>query len=125
MRRVLCCACAALFVLGPELAAQQTPVPAPTQQPRGLAPDLGRPSRPDDQVPLFDFDRYFLGKWSFEADAPDSALGPGGVSKGEVTYSKIDEGFYSAVTTGRGESGAFTINETIAYRPDAKTAFRT
>jgi len=111
----------------PALMAFQAapPPPAPQQQvPQGLAPNLGRPSRPEDQVPLFDFERYFLGKWSFEADAPDSVLGPGGLSKGETTYSKIDDGFYAAVTTARGEAGAFTIRETIAYRPEGKTAFR-
>ena len=111
-------------LLFPEVLGAQAPSPQQPDQPRGLAPNLGRPSQPGDQVPLLDFDRYFLGKWTFEADAPDSVLGPGGVSKGEIVYTKVDEGFYSAVTTGRDETGAFTIRETIAYRPEAKTAFR-
>lgn len=96
----------------------------PTDPPKGLMPNLGRPTRPDDVVPLLDFDKYFIGKWTFEADAPDSVLGPGGVSAGTVTYRKLDEGFYEAVTQGKGEGGAFTITETIAYHRDQKMAFR-
>ena len=42
-----------------------------TEQPKGLMPNLGRPTKPEDDVPLLDFDKYFLGKWTFEADAPD------------------------------------------------------
>jgi hypothetical protein len=114
-----------LTLVAPVVLAQQTPPAPPPDQPRGLAPNLGRPSRPGDEVPLFDFERYFLGTWSFEADAPDSVLGPGGMSKGDTTYTKIDDGFYAAITTVRREAGPFTIKETIAYRPEAKTAFRT
>ncbi len=95
-----------------------------TQQPKGLAPNLGRPTRPDDKVPLLDFDKYFIGRWTFEADAPDSVLGPGGVSTGTVTYRKLDEGFYEAVTEAKGEAGAFTIRELIAYHREQKIAFR-
>ncbi|MGH9383193.1 MAG: hypothetical protein ACRD2N_02725 [Vicinamibacterales bacterium] len=94
------------------------------QQPKGLAPDLGRPTRPDDKVPLLDFGNYFVGRWTFEADAPDSVLGPGGVSTGIVIYRQLDDGFYEAITEGRGESGAFTIKELIAYHRENKTAFR-
>ena len=96
----------------------------PTEPPKGLMPNLGRPTKPEDAVPLLDFDRYFLGTWTFEADAPDSVLGPGGLSKGTVTYRKLDDGFYEAVTEGKGESGAFTIRETIAYHREQKVAFR-
>jgi hypothetical protein len=102
-------------------STSQTPS---TDQPRGLAPNLGRPTRPDDEVPLFDFDRYFLGQWTFEADAPDSVLGPGGLSRGTVTYRKLDEGFYESTTEGKGESGAFKIRELIAYQRENKAAFR-
>jgi len=98
--------------------------PPPQEPPKGLMPNLGRPTRPDDAVPLLDFDKYFLGKWTFEADAPDSALGPGGVSRGTVTYRKIGDGFYEAVTEATGEAGAFTIREAIAYHRDQKVAFR-
>ena len=78
-------------------AEQSSTSPTPAvQQPRGLAPNLGRPSRESDEVPLFDFEKYFLGRWTFEADAPDSIFGPGGLSSGTVTYRKIDDGFYEA-----------------------------
>src|ERR1700741_5439941 len=86
------------------LAASQAP-PPPVEQPKGLMPSLGRPTRPDDTVPLFDFDKYFLARWTVEADAPDSVLGPGGVSTGTVTYRKLDEGFYEAITEGKSEAG--------------------
>jgi hypothetical protein len=94
------------------------------QQPKGLMPNLGRPTKPDDVVPLLDFDKYFLGKWTFTADAPDSVLGPGGESSGTVTYRKLADGFYEAVTQGTSEGGAFTITESIAYNRDLKIAFR-
>jgi hypothetical protein len=112
------------FVLVATLAATSQAQVPPAEQPKGLMPNLGRPTRPDDPVPLLDFDKYFIGRWTFEADAPDSVLGPGGVSTGTVTYRKLDEGFYEAVTQGKGEAGAFTITETIAYHRDQKMAFR-
>ena len=61
----------------------QVPLKEP---PKGLMPDLGRPTKSDDVVPLLDFDKYFLGKWTFTADAPDSVLGPGGEVSGTVKY---------------------------------------
>jgi hypothetical protein len=96
----------------------------PTEQPKGLMPNLGRPTKPDDVVPLLDFDKYFLGKWTFTADAPDSVLGPGGESTGMVTYRKLADGFYEAVTVGKGEAGTFTVTESIAYHREQKMAFR-
>src|SRR5688500_11268549 len=36
------------------------------QVPKGQMPALGRPKETGDTVPLFDFDNYFLGKWTFE-----------------------------------------------------------
>jgi hypothetical protein len=105
-------------------ASQAASQQSTRQPPKGLAPDLGRPSKETDEVPLFDFDKYFIGRWTFEADAPDSALGPGGLSSGTVTYRKIDDGFYEATTEGKGEGGPFRIRETIAYRPENRTAFR-
>jgi hypothetical protein len=92
--------------------------------PKGLMPNLGRPTKADDVVPLLDFEAYFLGTWTFEADAPDSVLGPGGVSTGTVTYRKVGDGFYEAITEGKGERGTFTIRESIAYHREQKVAFR-
>ena len=89
------------FMLAALLQAPQTQVP--TDAPKGLMPNLGRPTKPDDVVPLLDFDKYFLGKWTFTADAPDSVLGPGGESSGTVTYRQLADGFYEAVTEGKSE----------------------
>ena len=104
-----------------EVEGQQVPLKEP---PRGLMPDLGRPTRPEDEVPLLDFDKYFLGIWTFTADAPDSVLGPGGEVSGTVTYRKVGEGFYEARYEGKSEAGKFTITETIAYHREQKVAFR-
>jgi len=94
------------------------------EQPKGLMPNLGRPTKSDDVVPLLDFDQYFLGKWTFTADAPDSVLGSGGEASGTVTYRKLADGFYEATTEGKNEKGTFTIKESIAYHREQKVAFR-
>jgi hypothetical protein len=108
-----------LLLVGLPISAQ-----VPADGPKGLMPNLGRPTKPDDVVPLLDFDKYFLGKWTFTADAPDSVLGPGGESSGTLTYRKVADGFYEAVTQGKSEAGAFTITESIAYNREQKIAFR-
>ena len=92
--------------------------------PKGLMPNLGRPTKADDVVPLLDFDQYFLGNWRFAADAPDSVLGAGGEISGTVSYRKIGDGFYEARYEGKSDSGKFTITETIAYHREQKVAFR-
>lgn len=101
------------------VAAQDKP-----QLPKSQMPDLGRPTRPNDEQPLLDFDEYFLGSWKFEWDVPEGALGPSGTIKGTVTYKKIDGPFYAASTAATGPGGAFTIAETIAYRKEGKTIAR-
>lgn len=115
---------AALLIAPPALSEVEGQAQVPKDQPKGLMPNLGRPTKPEDEVPLLDFDKYFLGKWTFTADAPDSVLGPGGESSGTVTYRKLADGFYEAITEGKSESGAFTIKETIAYHREQKMAFR-
>jgi hypothetical protein len=94
------------------------------QLPKSQMPDLGRPTRPNDEQPLFNFDEYFIGAWKFEWDVPEGVLGPSGTIKGTVTYKKIDGPFYSAETTASGPGGAFTVKETIAYRKEGKTIAR-
>jgi hypothetical protein len=96
----------------------------PADQPKGLMPSLGRPTRPDDKVPLLDFDKYFVGRWTVQGDAPDSVLGPGGEFTGTVTYRKLEDGFFESITEGKNESGPFTIKELIAYHPEQRMAFR-
>ncbi len=114
MKRILIFACVAC-VCSP-IAAQQVP--------KGQMPVLGRATEGSDKVPLFDFDAYFLGKWTFEWSMPESALGPAGPYTGTTTVSKVNDTFYEALTDGEGPNGAFTIRETIAYHKDNKTLAR-
>ena len=62
MTRSLTLSVMMLTALAASAAAQE---PAPPQAPRGQMPDLGRPTKSDDAIPLFDFDTYFLGTWTF------------------------------------------------------------
>jgi hypothetical protein len=97
------------------------------QLPKSQVPDLGRPTRVTDDQPLFDFDDYFLGKWTFEWETPDGVLGPAGTVKGSIVYKRVDAArgpFYEAVTTATGPGGPITIKESIAYRKEGKTAAR-
>jgi hypothetical protein len=114
----------ALMLAGVPAAAQQPPAPPQTQTPRSQMPDLGRPTKSSDTLPLFNFDGYFLGKWTFEWDVPDSALGPAGTITGTTTYTRIDETFYLATTEATGPAGAITIKETIGYKKDNKAIAR-
>lgn len=87
-------------------------------------PTLGRPTAVTDEVPLFDFDAYFLGKWTFEWNMPDSPLGPAGPYSGTTTVSKISDEKYEAVTEGEGPNGAFNVREQITYDKQGKTLER-
>jgi hypothetical protein len=100
--------------------AQQTP----PQLPKSQMPDLGRPTKSDDAQPVFSFEDYFPGKWTFEWEAPEGVLGPGGTIKGSVVFKRIDSSFFEGVTTATGPGGAFTVKESIAYRKEGRTAAR-
>jgi hypothetical protein len=95
-----------------------------TQPPKGQMPDLGRHTQQDDKVPLFDFDMYFLGKWTFEWDMPEGPLGPAGRVEGTTMYSALGNGSYEAVTDATGPNGKFTVTERIQYQKDQKTLTR-
>jgi hypothetical protein len=95
------------------------------QVPKGQMPSLGRPTETGDTVPLFDFDTYFLGKWSFEWSMPESPLGPAGPYSGTTTVTKLDGRFYEAVSEGEGPAGPFKVREVIAYHRENKTLART
>jgi hypothetical protein len=70
---------AAVAVLLAAMLEAQPPTQPPGQPPiRGQMPELGRPTQESDQVPLFNFDDYFLGTWRFEWLVPESPLGPAG-----------------------------------------------
>ena len=105
------------------LVAAATTVGA-QQVPKGQMPALGRPTESGDQVPLFDFDTYFLGKWTFEWSMPETPLGPAGDYAGTTIYTKIDDRFYEALTEGKGPAGAFKTRELIAYHKENKTVAR-
>ena len=94
------------------------------QVPKGQMPILGRATDSDDKVPLFDFDAYFLGKWTFEWSMPETPLGPAGPYSGTTTVSKLNDTFYEALTDGEGPNGPFKIREVIAYHKDNKTLAR-
>src|SRR5947209_4486696 len=108
----------AVVAFSATLAAQQ-PLP------KGQMPELGRPTKVGDELPLFDFDTYFTGKWTFEWDMPEGALGDSGTVTGTTIYKVIEPGkVYEADTAGTGPAGAFTIREHITYQKDAKTMTR-
>jgi hypothetical protein len=123
---------AASAVLAVLLAATldaQPPAPSQDQLPgqprvRGQMPDLGRPTLETDQVPLFNFDDYFLGTWTFEWLVPESPLGPAGEITGTTTYSATGGRFYRAETRAKGPEGAFTITERLAYHKENRTIAR-
>jgi hypothetical protein len=94
------------------------------QLPKSQMPDLGRPTKPNDEQPLFNFEDYFPGTWAFEWDVPEGVLGPSGTIKGTVVYTRIDAQFFEAQTTANGPGGAFSVKEMIAYRKEGKTAAR-
>jgi hypothetical protein len=107
---------------GAALLAQQ---PAKPPLPKGQMPELGRPTKVGDELPLFDFDGYFVGKWTFEWDMPEGALGESGQVTGTTIYKVIEPGkVYQADTDAKGPGGAFTIHEQITYRKEEKTISR-
>jgi hypothetical protein len=115
--------CAAVFgaslLASAGLSGQTAPLP------KGQMPDLGRPTKGDDELPLFNFDEYFPGTWKFEWDVPEGALGPSGRITGTTIYKAIDAGkFYEATTDATGPGGAFKLREVIAYQKDHKTLAR-
>jgi hypothetical protein len=123
MTRRLSRVLALVLLLSPGVATAQQP-PAQPQTPRSQMPDLGRPTKSSDTLPLFNFDQYFGGKWTFEWDVPDSPLGPAGTITGTTTYTRIDDTFFLATTEATGPAGAITIKETIGYKRDNKAIAR-
>lgn len=89
-------------------------------------PDLGRPTKKNDQVPLLDFEQYFTGTWTFEWDVPDSPLGAGGRITGTETYLPGIEGrFFESQYEGKGPDGAFKGRAVMSYHRDHKVVART
>src|SRR6185295_8078104 len=92
--------------------------------PKGQMPDLGRPTKVGDELPPFNFDDYFLGKWTFEWDVPEGPLGPSGRITGTTVYTATDGKFYEARTDAAGVWGNFSVRETIAYHKEYKALAR-
>ena len=109
--------CSLSLAVGVSLRAQEVP--------KGQMPSLGRPTQTGDEVPLFDFDNYFIGKWDFEWSMPESPLGPAGPYSGTTVVRKLDGRFYEAISEGEGPNGQFTVREVIAYHRENKTLART
>ena len=117
-------AAALLVVAMSSTATMQERGQAKPQLPKSQVPDLGRPTRPGDEQPPFNFGEYFVGTWTFSWDVPEGALGPTGTITGSVTYKQVDGPFFEATTKASGPGGAFTVKESIAYRLEGKTAAR-
>ena len=115
-----------LFAASPQTQTQPpaTPQADKPQLPKGQMPDLGRATKSDDPMPLLDFDRYFIGKWTFDWQAPESILGSAGLISGTTVYKSLGNGFYEGDTQATGPDGPFTIHEVIAYQREYRTASR-
>ena len=93
--------------------------------PKGQMPELGRPTRVGDELPLLNFDAYFTGKWTFEWDMPEGPLGESGRITGTTTYAIVEAGkFYTADSDVSGAAGTFRIHELIAYQQENKALSR-
>ncbi len=106
------------------VAALAGQTPTGQTPPRGQMPDLGRPTKVDDRLPAFNFDAYFPGKWTFEWDVPEGALGPSGRITGTTVYKPLDGRFYEATTDATGPGGKFTVHEVIGYHKEGKGVAR-
>src|SRR5262245_5834308 len=123
MKAIFFAPAVACAVVLPLLAGQE----AKPQLPKSQIPDLGRPTRPNDEQPPFNFGAFFVGTWTFAWDAPEGTLGPSGLIKGTTVLKSLDSNadrFYEATTTATGPGGPITIKESIVYRIEGKTAPR-
>jgi hypothetical protein len=81
---------------------------------------LNRPTTEKDPPPPFNPD-YFVGAWTMEYDAPESALGPEGVQTGALVVKHVDGCFYEGDLTAKGPGGAaYTTTIRIMYDPAAR-----
>jgi len=94
------------------------------QPPKSQMPTLGRPTKPTDETPLFNFDDYFNGKWTFSWDVPDGVLGSEGTITGTTVYRPLGGKFYEATTDATGPDGAFKSSELIAYQRENRALSR-
>lgn len=100
------------------------PQPPERSLPQGQIPDRGRPTQAGDEVPAFDYDAYFPGKWTFEWRVPDSPLGTGGLITGTETFHPGDGRNYRATIAAEGPDGPFTVSSAIIYLTDPRAFVR-
>ena len=79
---------------------------------------LKRTTLNNDAEAPFDPD-YLVGRWTFEYDLPESALGAGGQISGTETVQYKDGCLYEGTTQAKGPNGAFTVKSTMVYDPSA------
>jgi hypothetical protein len=79
---------------------------------------LKRTTRNNDAEAPFDPD-YLVGRWTFDYDLPESAIGAGGQISGTETIQHTNGCLYESTTQAKGPNGAFTIKSTIVYDPSS------
>ena len=62
---------------------------------------------------------YLVGRWTFNYEMPESALGPAGQISGTETIQHVAGCLYEGATQAKGPGGAFTVKSTIVYDPSA------
>jgi len=79
---------------------------------------LNRTTLNNDQEAPFDPD-YLIGRWKFEYEVPESALGPEGTISGTETIQYSGACLYEGSIQAKGPAGPFTIKATMLYDPSA------
>src|SRR5580692_3024584 len=79
---------------------------------------LKRTTLNNDAEAPFDPD-YLVGRWTFEYDIPESALGPGGQIAGTDTVQHVGGCLYEDTTQAKGPAGGYTVKSTMVYDPSA------
>jgi hypothetical protein len=93
--------------------------------PRSQSPDLGRPTKKDDPLPVLNLEEYLVGKWTFEWDVPESALGPGGRITGTEIFRRGRDGrHFSSDWEAQGPSGAFRGQAIMVYHQEQRVVIR-
>ena len=117
--------CSLFFLALTSEAAMETGEQPDRQLPKGQMPDLGRPTKPDDPLPIFNFEKYFPGTWQFEWDVPESPLGPAGRLTGTEIYKPgIDGRYYESDIEATGPGGSYKAHSVIVYHPENKVVAR-
>lgn len=77
---------------------------------------LTRTTLNNDEEAPFDPD-YLVGRWKFEYEVSESALGPGGQISGTETIQHSSGCLYEGTMQAKGPVGAFTVKSTMFYDP--------